>query len=53
MSAHECGQLYTLIQKGHVSVCTIAQAHMLFLANEQQLTYTMGAILYRSAVTVT
>jgi hypothetical protein len=53
MSAHQCGRLYTLIQKGHASACPIAQAHMLFLANEQQPTHTMAAILYRSALSLT
>jgi transposase len=53
LSAHQRGLLYALIQKGHAPARTVRRAHTLLLANEQQPTHRIAAMLHASAVTIT
>jgi transposase len=53
LSDHQRGLLRALIQKGNAAARTVRRAHTLLLADEQQPTQTMAAMLHTSAVTVT
>jgi transposase len=53
LSAHQRGLLYALIQKGQAPARTVRRAHTLLLADEQQPTHSIAAMLHTSAVTVT
>lgn len=53
LSAHQRGLLYALIQKGHAPARTVRRAHTLLLADEQQPTHSIAAMLHTSAVTIT
>ena len=52
LSAHHRGLLYALIQKGHAPARTVRRAHTLLLADEQQPTHSIAALLHTSAVTI-
>jgi transposase len=47
------GRLCALIQKGNAAARTVRRAHTLLLADEQQPTQVIAAMLHTSAVTVT
>jgi transposase len=52
LSDHQRELLYALIQKGSAPARTVRRAHTLLLADEQQPTQTIAAMLHTSAVTV-
>ena len=52
LRAHQRGLLYALIPKGHAPACTVRRAHTLLLADVQQPTHSMAAMLYPAAVTI-
>ena len=53
LSEDQRGLLFALIQKGNAPARTIRRAHTLLLADEQQPTQTIAAMLHTSAVTAT
>lgn len=53
LSEDQRGRLYALIQKGNAPARAVRRAHTLLLADEQQPTQTIAAMLPTSAVTVT
>jgi hypothetical protein len=53
LSAHQRGLLDALIQKGHAPARTVRRAHTRLLADEQQPTHRIAAMLHPSAVTLT
>ncbi len=53
LSEAQRGLLYALIQKGHAPARTVRRAHTLLLADEQQPTHRIAAMLHASVVTIT
>jgi transposase len=53
LNEHDRELLYALIQKGNAPARTVRRAHTLLLADEQQPTQIIAAMLHTSAVTVT